>query len=130
MTPDFQPKTTQPKIIIISMYLFFNQEHHVLICKVHQYAVSSKFLARHFLEEHDLDITVRQKINVYTSQFQTVEASQLTHSTEKVVPVSYVSIVTAFQCQYGMCRKVVSSLYLIKQHCRLEHEWKSKNGDS
>ena len=125
MEPD-----TQPKTITMSAYLFFNQEHHVLICKVHQYAVSFKFLARHFLEEHDLDIRVRQEINTYMSQFQTVEACQLTYSTEKVIPVPYLSIVTAFQCQYEMCRKVVGSLYSIKKHCRLEHKWKAKNGGS
>jgi hypothetical protein len=121
---------TQPKTITMSAYLFFNQEHHVLICKVHQYAISSKFLARHFLEEHDLDMTVRQEITSYGSQFQTMEASQLTYSIEKVVPVPYLSIVTAFQCQYETCKKVVGSLYTIKQHCRLEHDWKARDGDS
>jgi len=127
---DTQPKTTQPKTIIMSAYLFFNQEHHVLICKVHQYAVSSKFLAHHFLEEHDLDINVRHEITMYTSQFHTVEASQLAYSADKVVPVPHLNIVSAFQCQNETCRKVVGSLYSIKNHCRSEHGWKAKNGST
>ena len=76
----------------MSAYLFFNQEQHVLICKEHQYAVSSKWVARHFQREHELDFTVRQEIIQYASEFTTVEASELIYSTEKVVPVPYLTI--------------------------------------
>ena len=112
----------------MSGYLFFNREHNVLICKIHQYAISPTFLARHFRQEHDLDTTVRQDINNYASQFHTVEASQLTYSEEKVVPVPYLSIVTGFQCRYEMCDKILGTLHSIKKHCRLDHDWKAKDG--
>ena len=36
----------------MSAYIYFNQEQNVLICKVHQYAISSKVLYRHLLDEH------------------------------------------------------------------------------
>jgi hypothetical protein len=114
---------------IMSGYVYFNKEHHVLICKAHQYAVSSKFLGRHFLEEHDLDITVRQDIINYASQFSTVEATQLTYSLDKVVPISYLSIVAGFQCQYETCNKILGTFYSIKKHCRLDHDWKAKDGN-
>jgi hypothetical protein len=94
----------------MNAYLYFNQEQHVLICKVHQYAVSFKFLARHYLEEHDLDITVREEIIKYTSQFTPAEPSQLIYSAEKVAPVPYLSIIAGFQCQYERCDKVLGWL--------------------
>ena len=114
---------------IMSAYIYFNQEHKVLICKAHQYAVPSKFLGRHFLEQHDLNITIRQDVVNYTSQFTTAEASQLTYSADKVTPVPYLSIVTGFQCQYETCNKILGTLYSIKKHCRLDHDWKAKDGN-
>ena len=118
---------TLREVNIMTAYVHFNQEHNVLICKAHQYAISSKYLGRHFLEEHDLDITVRQDIINYISQFCTTEAP-LTYSPDKVVPVPYLSIITGFQCQYEMCNKVLGTLYSVKKHCRLVHHWKAKDG--
>jgi hypothetical protein len=112
----------------MNAYVYFNQEHNVLICKVHQYAVSSKYLARHFLEEHDLDIKVRQGIINYASQFNLVEPSELSYSLEKVVPVPYLSIITGFQCQYGTCNKILGTLKSTQKHCKLDHDWKAKDG--
>jgi hypothetical protein len=94
----------------MNAYIHFNQEHNVLICKVHQYAVSSKFLARHFLEEHDLDIKIRQDIITYAFQFTTAEPLQILYSPEKVIPVPYLSIIMGFQCQYEGCEKVLGTL--------------------
>ena len=113
----------------MSAYLFFNQDHHVLICKVHQYAVSSKFIYRHFLDEHDLDVNVRQDIIQYASQFTTAEASQLIYSTEKVVPVPYLSTISGFQCQYDQCHKVLGTLQSVQKHCKHDHAWKAKDGE-
>ena len=128
MALDVQPKATQPKTTIMSAYLFFNQEHKVLICKAHQYAVSSKFIYRHFLDEHDLDISVRQDIIQYGSQFTTADPSQLIYSTEKVIPVPYLSTIMGFQCQYDMCHKVLGTLHSVQKHCKLDHDWKAKDG--
>ena len=113
---------------IMNVYIHFNQEHNLLICKVHQYAVSSKFLARHFLEEHDLDIKIRQDIITYASQFTTAEPSQLFYSPDKVIPVPYLSIITGFQCQYERCDKVLGTLASVKHHCKVDHDWKAKDG--
>jgi len=113
----------------MTVYLFFNHEHNVLLCKVHQCAVSSKFIYRHFLLEHDLDLKVRQEVMNYTSQFATVEASELTYSKDRVTPVPYLSIVNAFQCQYEGCDKVLGTLTIIKSHCRFDHNWKVKDGE-
>jgi hypothetical protein len=113
---------------IMNAYIHFNHEHNVLICKVHQYAVSSKFLARHFLEEHDLDIKIRQEITNYASQFTTVEPSQVLYSLEKIIPVPYLNIITGFQCQYERCGKVLGTLASIKHHCKVDHDWKAKDG--
>src|SRR5579862_1180096 len=111
----------------MSTYVFFNREHNILLCKVHQYAVSFKFIYRHFLFEHDLDLKVRQEVINYASQFATVEASELTYFKDRVKPVAYLSIVDAFQCQYEGCDKVQGTLVTIKSHCRFDHDWKVKD---
>jgi len=129
MASDTQSKTTQPKTTIMNAYLFFNQEHQVLICKEHQYAVSSKLVSRHFLREHKLSLTVRQEIIKYTSQFTMVEVSELIYFKEKVVPVPYLSICTRFQCKYYECNKVLGTLQSTQKHCQLEHDWKAKDGE-
>jgi hypothetical protein len=126
---DTQPKTIQPKTIIMSAYLFFNQEHNILICKEHQYAVSSKLVSRHFLREHELDMNVRQEIIKYASQFTTAEVSELIYSTEKILPVPYLSICIGFQCQYDECHKVLGTLQSAQKHCQVEHDWKAKDGE-
>ena len=69
----------------MSTYVHFNQEHNVPVCKVHQYAISFKVLYRHLLDEHDLDLKVRQEIISYASQFTTAEASELTYLPHKVI---------------------------------------------
>ena len=113
----------------MSVYLFFNQEHNVLLCKVHQCAVSSKFVYRHFLVEHNLELKVRQEVINYASQFATAEALELTYSLHKVMPVPYLSIVDAFQCQYEECYKVQGTLASMKSHCKSDHDWKVKDGE-
>jgi hypothetical protein len=112
----------------MNTYVHFNKEHNVLICKVHQCVVSSKFLYRHFLNEHDLDLKVRQAIITYASQFSTAEPSQILYSPEKIVPVPYLSIITGFQCQYKRCDKVLGTLTSVKHHCKVDHDWKAKDG--
>jgi Orsellinic acid/F9775 biosynthesis cluster protein D len=112
----------------MNAYVHFNQEHNVLICKVHQYAVSSKFLARHFLEEHDLDIKIRQDIITYASQFTTAKPSQILYSLDNVILVPYLSIITGFRCQYEGCAKILGTLASVKHHCKVDHDWKAKDG--
>jgi len=114
---------------IMSAYIHYNQDHNVLICKVHQCAVSSKFVYRHFLREHELDLKVRQEVINYASQFTTTEHSELTYEADKVIPVPYLSIVTAFQCQYGECNQILGTLYSVKKHCRVDHDWKADDGN-
>ena len=113
----------------MSAYLFFNKEHNVLICKVHQCAVPSKFIYRHFLDEHDLDLKVRQEVINYASQFSTAEASELTYSPHRVIPVPYLSVVDGFKCQYQGCGKVLGTFVSMKGHCKVDHAWKAKDGD-
>ena len=129
MALDTQPKPTQPKTTNMSAYLYFNQEHKVLLCKVHQCAITSKFIYRHFLNDHDLDLKVRQEIVNYASQFSTAEASELTYSPHKVIPVPYLTIVDAYKCQYEECHKVLGTFASMKWHCNVEHAWKAKDVD-
>src|SRR5579859_463996 len=97
----------------MNVYIYFNQEHNVLICKVHQYAVSFKFLVHHFLQKHDLDIKICQGIVNYASQFTTMEPGHLLYSSEKVIPVLYLDIVDVFQCKYDACNKTIARLIMI-----------------
>jgi len=115
--------------ITMSAYIHYNQDYSLLICKVHQCTVSSKFLARHFFEEHKLDIKVRQDIINYASQFATVKPSEVGYPTEKITPIPYIKIITGFQCQYECCGKVLGTLVSIKGHCKVEHDWKAKDGE-
>ena len=38
----------------MSVYIFFNKDNNVFICKAYQYTISAKYMTRHFLKEHDL----------------------------------------------------------------------------
>src|SRR5579859_6351891 len=113
----------------MSAYLFFNQEQNVLICKVHQCAISFRIIYHHFLDEHNLDLKVRQKVINYAFQFATAEASELTYSPHEVIPVPYLSIVDALKCQYENCGKVLGTLMSMKGHCKVVHIWKAKDGE-
>ena len=100
----------------MSAYIHFNQNHNILIYKIYQCAILSKFLSYHFLEEHNFDLKVRQEIINYASQLTTAEASHLTYFSDQVISVPYFSIVTDFQCQYEMYNKVLRTLYSIKHY--------------
>jgi len=104
---------------IMSRYIFFNSEYNVLICKLHQYAVSSKYLAPHFFREHDLKLSIRQSIQAYMAHFTSTEGAALTYSNEKIIPVSYLKIIDGYQCQYDICNKILGTLNTMKDHCRV-----------
>lgn len=46
----------------MNIYIFFNENNNVLICKTHQYAISAKYMTRHFLKEHNLSLFIKQAI--------------------------------------------------------------------
>ena len=113
----------------MSEYIFFNREYNVLICKAHQHAISSRYVTRHFLQEHDISLSGRQAIQAYASQYVVTEAAELLYSSERIPPIPYLRIINGFQCQYDMCTKIQGTLDSMKRHCRMEHSWKSKNGE-
>jgi hypothetical protein len=111
-------------------YVAYNTEYNILICKEHQYAVSFKTLARHFLEKHpDILLPIRQNIITYASQFLIKDASDLQQPQNCIHPISYLEIIDGFSCEYEKCGKILTSLEIVKKHCRLKHEWKAKNGE-
>src|SRR5579862_7338859 len=79
----------QEQIFIMSAYLHYNDEYKVLICKTHQYALSRKSLTRHFLEEHSLNLSIRQSINNYAEQFMVTKAMDLTYCSEAIYSILY-----------------------------------------
>ena len=113
----------------MSGHIFFNMEYNVLICKTHQYAISPWYVTRHFLEEHDVSLSVRQAIQAYASQYTVTEAASLTYSPERIQPIPYLRIINGFQCQYDICEKILGTLDSMKRHCRVEYNWKSKDGE-
>jgi len=113
----------------MSGHIFFNSEYNVLICKQHQYAVSLRYLTRHFSTEHNISLSIRQSIQAYASQFTPMDASHLTYSTEIIAPIPYLKIINAYQCQYEACGKILGTVNTIKDHCRVKHDWKIKDGN-
>jgi hypothetical protein len=111
----------------MSVYLFYNNDYNVLICKQHQCALSSKSLTRHFLEEHEPNLSIQQSIHNYAEQYIVTKAADLTYSSETIYPIPYLSIVDGFQCQYEPCDKILSTLASMKVHCRVDHGWKAKD---
>ena len=115
--------------IIMSQYIFFNEDYSVLICKTHQHAIPSKYITRHFLEEHGLSFSLRQIIQTYASQYTVKEAAELTYHSERIQPIPYLKIVDGFQCQYESCNKIHITVDSMKRHCRATHDWKAKDGE-
>ena len=60
-------------------------------------------------------------------QYTVTKAADLTYSSETIYPILYLSIVDGFQCQYGPCHKILSTLASIKVHCRFDQGWKAKD---
>lgn len=113
----------------MSHYVFWNKDYNVLICKEHQYAISSKYLARHFLEEHTLSRPTRQAILAHASQYVITEAVDLVYKDEAVAPIPYLKVIEGYQCLYDLCHKIHGSEKGVREHCRVNHEWKAKDGE-
>ena len=113
----------------MSGYIFFNSDYNVLICKAHQHAIPSRYITRHFLEEHDVSLSVRQAIQVYASQYMIVEPTAIVYSSEPIQPIPYLRIINGYQCQYNTCEKILGTLDSMKRHCQVEHNWKSRDGE-
>ena len=113
----------------MSGYVSFNCEYNVLICKVHQHAIPSRYITRHFLEEHDVSLSIRQGIQEYASQYTIAEGTELSYPTRRIQPIPYLKIINGFQCRYEVCGKIMGTLESMKRHCRLTHDWKSKDGE-
>src|SRR5438045_8079764 len=104
----------------MSAYIFFNKDNNVFICKVHQHAISAKYMTRHFLKEHDLSLSIRQAIQAYSSQYTITEAAELTYSSERVQPIPYLRIINGFECQYDMYETILGQFDSTSTHCRAE----------
>ena len=112
----------------MSHHVVFNNEYNVLICKEHQSAIPSTYVARHFQEEHDLNLVTRQAIQNYAFGYTFTEPMDLVYSNEKISPIPYLKIVDGFQCLYEPCTKIYGTIRAVKEHCRAGHSWKAKDG--
>ena len=54
---------------------------------------------------------------------------ELDHKDELVNPILYLKTVEGFQCFYDSCRKIHNTIRAIKEHCRVNHGWKAKDGE-
>jgi Orsellinic acid/F9775 biosynthesis cluster protein D len=112
----------------MNSYVIYNTQHQVIICKEHECAVSSKSIIRHFRDEHDITVEQRQEIFNFASTKIIVEADQLEYSIDRVLPIPYLKVVTAYQCQYEGCSLILSTVGSIKKHVKIDHAWKAKDG--
>ena len=112
----------------MSSHVVYNDQHQVVICKLHEYAVSAKTVISHFRDEHNLSLEKRQEIVHYVSTKVIKEADQLQYFSERVTPIPYLKIINGYQCQYFGCSLVLGTVESIKKHCRHDHAWKAKDG--
>src|SRR4030095_6800293 len=80
-------------INVMNSYVVYNAQHRVVICKAHEYAISSKTAISHFRDEYDISLEKRQEIFNYISTKVVVEADQLEYSLDRVTPIPYLKIV-------------------------------------
>src|SRR5579862_6542973 len=113
---------------IMTGYVVYNSQYQVIICKEHQYAISTKSLISHFRDKHDLDRATRQAINDYVSQFTITEAKNLTYSASRVNSIPYLNVIQGYQCEYNTCDIICGTLDTMKEHCKRQHLWKSQHG--
>lgn len=113
----------------MNKHVVYNSHYRVLICKTHQYALTSESLTRHFRDEHkELSLETRQEIIKYAFTLNIAEVESLLYLNDRVTPIPYLKIVEGYECQYETCRKILGTLESMKKHCRQDHEWKAKNG--
>ena len=115
-------------LTIMNAYVVYNSEHKVLICKEHEYALSLKSIVSHFREEHDIPLQARQEIFQYATKAQIAEPEDLVYSNDKVGVIPYLKIIQGYRCEYESCNLILGTIHSIKKHCKLEHEWKTKDG--
>jgi len=113
----------------MTLYVAYNAEYNVLICKEHECAISAEFLYRHFRAEHDIPLQQRQEIAEYASHYIPTKASAIVYPRTKVMPVPYLRVIDAFHCGYDQCDMIYSTVGMIKKHCRVSHGWMAKDGE-
>ena len=111
-----------------NQYVVYNDEYKVLICKQHQYAITAKSIVAHFRDKHDITKDARQKIIDYASQFAISEIHHLAHPTDRIAPIPHLKVIEGYICQYAECTLISGTLESVKQHCKVVHNWKIKEG--
>ena len=111
----------------MNSYVVYNDEYKVVICKIHECAISSKSIISHFRDEHNIPLEKRQEIVDYVSTKVIIEADQLNCSINAITPIPYLKIVNGHQCQYDDCLLILGTIESIKKHCKHAHAWKAKD---
>jgi hypothetical protein len=105
-------------------YVTYNAEYKVLICRHHQSAIPPDGILRHFRDMHKaIPIATRKAIADYSKTMELATLDEVTTPNEPVEPVAGLSVIRGFQCEYGGCSELRSTVTSMKQHCRETHGW-------
>ena len=119
--------STVTDIMNNNVYVVYNNQYKVLICKHHEYAVTAKSIVCHFREKHDLTKEAWQEIINYASQYTIIDAKNLSHPMTTIAPIPYLKIIEGYSCEYHG-DTICGTFDSVKQHCKQDHEWKVKEG--
>jgi len=108
----------------MNVYVTYNDEYKVLICRQHKYAIPPDGILRHFRDYHKaIPLATRQAIADYSKTLQLATLGEVATPTQQVQPVQGLAIVNGFQCEHDGCSDLRSTVSSMKQHCWEVHRW-------
>jgi Orsellinic acid/F9775 biosynthesis cluster protein D len=114
----------QITIVTMNDYVTYNAKYKVLICRYHQFAIPPDGILRHFRDMHKaIPITTRKAIADYSKTLDLATLNEVATPNEPVQPVQELTVIRGFQCRYGGCSELRSTVTSMKQHCRETHGW-------
>jgi len=101
----------------MTLYILYNDEYQVLICRQHKHAIPLKSIEKHFRDKHHgITLSARHEIMDYATSVLLHEPKDVVIPLEIIAPIHGLEIQRGYACGFDGCKVIQGTWDSIKKH--------------
>ena len=113
---------------MIDQYVTYNDQFHIMICRLCEHGIPKNGVGLHYRRHHkDLTLQTRKELVLHAKNFDLVE--NIEYSNEIIPPIDGIKIEKGMVCSNQLCNYACLLQSSMEEHCKLQHNWISTNGN-